>query len=387
MTLHGLALRWMMATGHGAADLPRAAAGPIPGQMDPRRRSTRMNRTIKNMAVLVSGFVLLSFGVVVVNQTAGVVTLAGEVHPALGKVTLVGLLGSYAALIGVPVVMFVRLPKSLDPPRSEDDPEFPEHLDACSASGWPRNKLVTETDLDEPRGAATGPSRQLDARADEIVRSTAGVVFLSTAVSQNGQFDAMVVLAAQSRMVWQLAHLYSQRPTAKDMTRLYANVAATAFAAGAIDEIDLNEQVQPILSSTIGSMAGAIPGFQVAATVLVNSVMSGAANAYLTLRVGMIAKRYCGAIVVQPKPALRRAASAEAAKMLGGDRRRRHGQALRRHLGGDPRRRGRRRSTAVTELGRRRPSTAVGESARGAGDRFFRLFRRGEGQPEPGPAG
>src|SRR5690606_32315716 len=122
-------------------------------------------------------------------------------------------------------------------------------------------------------------------RADEIVRSTASVVFLSTAVSQNGQFDAMIVLAAQSRMVWQIAHLYSQRPTARDMTRLYANVAATAFAAGAIDEIDLNEQIQPILGSTIGSMAGAIPGLQVATAVLVNSVMSGTANAYLTLRV------------------------------------------------------------------------------------------------------
>ena len=337
-----------------------------------------MHRTIRNMGVLVGGFVLLSFGVVVVNQTAGVVGLASEVHPALGKVTLIGLLGSYAALIGVPVVMFVRLPKSLDPPRSEDDPEFPAHLEHLRER-LAANKLVTETDLVSREGLHRGIA-QLDARADEIVRSTAGVVFLSTAVSQNGQFDAMVVLAAQSRMIWQLAHLYSQRPTVKDMTRLYANVAATAFAAGAIDEIDLNEQVSPILSSSLGSMAGAIPGFQVAAMVLVNSVMSGTANAYLTLRVGMIAKRYCGAIVVQPKPALRRAAAAEAARMLGGIVA--AGTAkLSGAVWGAVRDRGAQTFDGVRSRAAETVSTMT-ESARGAGDRVFRIFQRGKGQPE-----
>ena len=342
-----------------------------------------MNRTIKNMSLLVGGFVLLSFGVVVVNQTAGVVALAGEVHPALGKVTLFGLLGTYAALIGVPVVLYVRLPKSLDPPRSEDDPEFPAHLERlrCRLAA---NPLVTEKDLSDRAALGRGIA-QLDARADEIIRSTAGVVFLSTAVSQNGQFDAMVVLAAQSRMIWRLAHLYSQRPTVKDMTRLYANVAATAFAAGAIDEVDLNQQVHPILSSSLGSMVGMVPGFQAAAMVLVNSVMSGTANAYLTLRVGVIAKKYCGAIVLQPKPALRRAASAEAARMLGGIV-----SAGTAKLSGAIweviRARGS-QTVEVVSRSVRGTVTTVSDSARGAGDFFLRPFRRGKGPVEPEPLG
>lgn len=338
-----------------------------------------MNRTIKSMAVLVSGFILLSFGVVVVNQTAGVVSLASEVHPMLGKGTLVVLLGSYGALIGVPVVLFFRLPKSLDPPKSEDDPDFDGHLDRLRTR-LAANPIVTEPDLSsrEHIQRAVG---QLDQRADDLVKSTASVVFLSTAVSQNGQFDAMIVLAAQSRMVWQIAHLYHQRPTVRDMTRLYANVAVTAFAAGAIDEIDLNQQVQPILGSTLGSAAGVIPGMQVAATVLVNSVMSGTANAYLTLRVGLIAKRYCGAIVVQPKPALRRAASAEAAKMLGaivssGTK------TISGAIFGAVRDKG---VQTIDGLKQKAASTVttVGSSARGASTRFAGLFRRGpEGQPE-----
>ena len=46
--------------------------------------STSMNKTVKTLATLASGVVLLSFVVVVINQTAGVVQLAKEVHPTLG---------------------------------------------------------------------------------------------------------------------------------------------------------------------------------------------------------------------------------------------------------------------------------------------------------------
>jgi hypothetical protein len=41
-------------------------------------------------------------------------------------------------------------------------------------------------------------------------------------------------------------------------------------------------------------------------------------NAFLTLRVGMIAKRYCAALVVADKRLLRRATVVEATKLLAG---------------------------------------------------------------------
>jgi hypothetical protein len=84
-----------------------------------------------------------------------------------------------------------------------------------------------------------------------------------------------------------------------------------------LEDIDISEQVEPVLSSTLGALAVTIPGVQLAASILVNSVLTGAANAFLTLRVGIIARRYCGSLVISEKRTLRRAASAEAAKSLG----------------------------------------------------------------------
>ncbi len=79
----------------------------------------------------------------------------------------------------------------------------------------------------------------------------------------------------------------------------------------------LEEQVEPILTSAMGALGASLPGFQVAGTILANCVLDGSANAFLTLRVGMIAKRCCGATVLTPRSVLRRAATVEAAGHLG----------------------------------------------------------------------
>ena len=51
--------------------------------------------------------------------------------------------------------------------------------------------------------------------------------------------------------------------------------------------------------------------------LLASSVLSGSANAFLTLRVGMITKEYCRARTRVEKKGLRRAATVQAAKLLG----------------------------------------------------------------------
>ena len=143
-------------------------------------------------------------------------------------------------------------------------------------------------------------------------------VFLTTAVSQSGRLDGLLVLAAQSRMVWRVAHLYYQRPSLREMLYLYANVAATSFVAGELDDLELHQMIQPVVAGTVGAVGGAIPGFQVMTSIMVNSLLSGSANAFLTLRVGIIAKDYCGSLVAEPRTQVRRAATAEAARLLSG---------------------------------------------------------------------
>ncbi len=275
-----------------------------------------MLTTLRTIALCLAGFVLLAFVVFVVNQTAAIVELADRLDPRAGTAVLWTLVAAYALLLTVPLALWLRLPPAPRPPASDDGPEFDRHLAVL------RRRLRRHPSLDgEPLDSRQEIERalaRLSQEAESLIRDTASTVFLSTAISQSGRLDAFLVLGAHFRMVWRLAHHFYQRPTLRDMAFLYANVAATAFVAGELDDIDVSEQVQPILSSVLGSAATAIPGFQTASTILVNSVLTGSANAFLTLRVGMIARGYCASLVVRERRALRRSASAQAAVLLGG---------------------------------------------------------------------
>ena len=275
-----------------------------------------LNKNIKVIAALVSVLVVLVFVVFVVAQTAQVVELAARVHPVAGTVVLWALILSFLVFAVAPVVLFLRLPPRLTPPSAAEGPEAESYLKGLR-SRLARNPATQNLPLgseEEIEQALT----VLGSAADELTRGSAGIVFLSTAISQSGRLDAFVVLGELSRLVWRIAHLYSQRPTLRDLARLYGNVAGTAFVASGLDDIDVSEQMAPLMASVTGGLSGAIPGFQVAASVAVNSVLSGAANAFLVLRIGIITRRYCGSLVRPERKEVRRAAAAEAAMLLGG---------------------------------------------------------------------
>ncbi len=274
-----------------------------------------MYRTIKNVALFVGALILFFFVLFVINQTALVVELASRLNPALGTIVLWFLIGLYAAFVIAAVVFYIRLPKPLKPLESETEPQFSMYLEALRRR-LAANPRLKGYDLSSRTGIEKA-LEDLNRKCDIIIRDSAAAVFVSTAISQSGRLDTVFVLTAHFRMVWRIASVYSQRPALRDLINLYANVAAMALVAGELDEVEISEQIEPILSSALGALSLSVPGVQAAASIVVNSILTGAANAFLTLRVGIIARRYCGTLVVSDRQALRRAATAEAAKLLG----------------------------------------------------------------------
>ena len=274
-----------------------------------------MYDTLRNVALAASAVILFFFVLFVVNQTAQVVGLADRVSPAFGTAVLWFLLGLYAALILAASVFFLRLPKPLVPPETEMEPEFSRYLDALRTR-LAANPRLKGFDLSDRAGIESALA-SLGRECDVIIRDSAAAVFVSTAISQSGRLDTVFVLTAHVRMVWRIASIYNQRPALRELVRLYANVAATALVAGELDEAEISEQIEPILSSALGAVSLSVPGMQAAASIVVTSILTGAANAFLTLRVGIIARRWCGSLVVDERRALRRTATAAAARLLG----------------------------------------------------------------------
>jgi hypothetical protein len=270
-----------------------------------------VGRTLRRIVWIAGIFILLSFVLFVVNQTVQIVDFSSRLNPTFGTVVFWCLIALYGILVFLPISILARLPKPLRPPASQESANFPAYFEAL------RKRLQGNPHL---KGFPLAERRDIEAaiavlgkEADTLIKKTASRVFITTAVSQNGRLDFLLVLSAVSQMIWQIAHTFYQRPNPRDFVSLYANVAATAFFASELDDIDINEQLAPVLSSTLGSAALSVPG----TALVVNSILTGSANAFLVLRVGIIAKSYCGALQTDERKSVRRRATVDATRLLG----------------------------------------------------------------------
>jgi hypothetical protein len=271
----------------------------------------------KRLVWLVTLFVLVCSTLFVINQTAQVVSLAHTISPLLAQIVLSGLLILYAIVIIAPIVLFIRMPKPISPPADEQSQEYDAYLRRLAARLTSNPHLAGAGALRD-RASIESALKVLDEKAAGVIKQTASALFLTTAVSQNGRLDALMVLAEQTRLIWKIAHIYNQRPTARDFGRLYANVGATLFAASALEDLDIREQIEPVVNAAVGgAMASLVPGIAFVASIVVNSVLDGTANAYLTLRVGLICQSYSRSMTTVDRKQARRHASLAAASMLG----------------------------------------------------------------------
>ncbi|MGC8838179.1 MAG: DUF697 domain-containing protein [Anaerolineae bacterium] len=277
-----------------------------------------MKRESLHLGMAAGLLLLVLFVLFVVNQTAQAVQLASAVHPALGRATLWGLLALYALALAGLVGGLVRMPSALRPPADEGSPEYEQYLRHLKARLEHNPSLAGfPLDLSTREGLAQA-LRILDEEAKRIIKETATTVFVSTAISQSGRLDGLMVLLAQARMVWRLAHLYHQRPSLREILDLYANVALTTLLVTGLEDMDIAEQVEPTIAAALsGSLASVVPGVNVVATMVTNSIIEGTANAFLVLRVGVVTRRYCGALERLDRKSLRRFASVEAGSLLG----------------------------------------------------------------------
>ena len=269
-----------------------------------------MNKAVPRILGLASLFVLGYFALSLVSNIAQLANLADSALPGAGQIVFWCLALVFAGLLLTPVVIYFKLPKPLIPP-NDDSPVAQEIYQSALRVQLRRNPLLTDVQL-ETNDQIPAALTKLGVEADRIVKDSASAVFVSTAVMQNGRLDGLLVLAGQLRMLWRIATIYYQRPSPRQMLYLYGNVGANVLIADNIQNIDFAELATPIVVSIFPSIKGGIPGLQGISTLLVNSMANGAANAFLTLRVGLLAKAYCEALTTPSQKAVRQSTTTKA---------------------------------------------------------------------------
>lgn len=265
---------------------------------------------------------MLPFVLFVATQSAGAVRQSSAIHPVLGWLTALLLIALYGSCLAMPILLVLRLRAPLATPDSA--PGTPVHTAWQNAQlkRYRANPQLVQHcfDTDAPLEQQLAEARRiLDRKADDLIHETAGIVFMSTAVSQSGRLDGLMVLGTHLRMIWRIAHLYNQRPSVRELLCLYRDTALCAVLAYSFDELldSMQERIAELVAEiTLPSAVAVVPGISLLSSILATSLAEGSANAFLTLRAGIIARRYCGSPPRTPRAELRSGVSVEALGLL-----------------------------------------------------------------------
>ena len=250
-----------------------------------------MNQNLKKILYPLGILICIVFILIIINQLVSFYHNLSSIHPIIGIVGTSILALIFIGLLAVPVLLIAKMPSPLPFPDNDKDLEryklkFKERL--------VKHPISIENKLDPYNSEQLKKIDEfLKVKADKIIFETASAVFISTAISQNGKLDAFTVLAAQVRLIWKVAHVYWQRPSIRNLQQLYTNVAINAMAAGTIEQMDLSQQIQPIINAVLKSPGNHIPIVGNAAHMITDSILEGTVNAFLSLRIGVLTKNYC----------------------------------------------------------------------------------------------
>ena len=248
----------------------------------------------KNVNLLLFIFsILLVFSLVVFlfHNIFVMSDMVSSFHPGTGLFLKYSL--SLLVLVGLfwLVAAFVIRPESLIPPVDPTPEQRARYLKKLGHR-LRKNKLLKKSGTCQASDSIEKKLSVLNEMANEEIRSTAKKVFLSTAISQNGRLDSLVVFVSTAFLVWKVSHIYNQRPSLREMFSIYTNVVGSSFVSYGIDEIDIKTQINALVEPLMVHAVGHVPIVSSITSSFANAFFHGAVNCILVSRVGLITKNY-----------------------------------------------------------------------------------------------
>ncbi|WP_017733526.1 DUF697 domain-containing protein [Nafulsella turpanensis] len=283
-------------------------------------------RSLKLILLPLALLFLLGFVLFLVAQIANLVYLADRVDPLLGDILLVALIALVATLLLIPLFTYLRLPKAMLPPQSNEPEAVASYqqslIQRYRKNGYLRKQGIQIETIEDVRKSMP----LLDAQADKVIQYNTIRTFAGTAISQNGAFDSLIVFYFSINTLWRVSRLYFQRTSLRQLLNLYSNIGLMVIGAKLVED-QLDEILEDNIEEFIHELAA--QGAETTASVgaratkwipglgnVVESVVQGTFNGLMILRIGLITKKYCGATNAINRKALRKECFYEARKRI-----------------------------------------------------------------------
>ena len=233
-------------------------------------------------------FVIALFTYLILREMLNFYVLAYTANPYLGYLVLAILIFILVYFVVTPLYRISRMSGDSGPVRKRKKELELIELRLQRAL---KNPYLKQIKFDPPKlGSAMERYEQttaeLSKRTDEIRRKYIVHLFYSSAVSQYGFIDAILIFSANINLVKEIFTIYTGRATGRDlwqiMTQIYYSIAIGGSEGV---EFAVEELISKLGSDTLKS----IPFFD---KVMV-SIAGGFTNAVLLSRISLITENYC----------------------------------------------------------------------------------------------
>lgn len=119
---------------------------------------------------------------------------------------------------------------------------------------------------------------------NKIIIRNAKSVMISTAISQNGRLDFISVIVINLKMIKEIVLKSGFRPSYPKLGKLAANVFTTAMIAEGLEGLDYRD----IFPASTTNFLSEIPLIK----PIASSIIQGISNALLTIRIGIVTRKY-----------------------------------------------------------------------------------------------
>jgi len=145
---------------------------------------------------------------------------------------------------------------------------------------------------------------------NRIIARNAKTVLISTAICQNGKLDMLTVLTMNIKMIKEIVLKCGFRPGYVKLGKLSVNVITTALIAESLEGLDFND----LFPQTTANIFAEVPLIK----PIASSFLNGISNALLTIRIGIITRKYLFSDGKLTKQQIRISAIKESLQMLPG---------------------------------------------------------------------
>lgn len=227
----------------------------------------------------------------IIKEFLELYVLMQSIHPIAGYLTLAFLFFAIIYFIALPVIGILKIPEAPGPVLDERD-EI--KLIKGRLDRFRENNYLTSIEYNIPMVSEENALRRtyleaaskLKDNCDNIRKKYVRQLFISSAISQNGFIDSILILSSSINLIKEIFVLYNGRTSNKDLIAIGKKVYfSMAIGGSEVTEYASEEIISKLSSDVLKS----IPFFD----KIAGSITDGFVNAALLTRVSYITENYC----------------------------------------------------------------------------------------------